>query len=169
MPGLQLNKQQTDPFWMAFGAAWQQHCLTSGQRVSDSIARETWRHEQLHSACGVYSLKQIPVHGKQYARIMARWEEITWSGIYWRMKSIGPDNMALVILIRETCEHFDLAEDYVCGIAKNALSLEELPDLETLQPWQLQKIVKILFAQGQRISASAHRHDPQPEESNIPF
>ena len=162
--GVQLSEDQTRQFWKLFSLAWLAYCACEKIRASNSIAKEKWRHEQLHAVCGVYSLKQIPRAGPQFVKIMAHLEVIARSGIFWQLRVHGADTRHLVHTIRTFCQQHDLDEDYARGIAQKALRREELPDLENLSAAQLCEFARLLHAEIAKFSECA-----AASTTDIPF
>lgn len=155
---LMISKAQRSALWPMLAEAWLAHALESGERVSDSKAKELWRKRHLGARLGVWSLKQIPRAGKTFAKVMGALQEVARNGIDWIIKAGDADAAGLVFHARAVLAGWDIAEGYACGIARNAFTLAAVPaGLDALEPAQLDALIRILHAQGPRIKASADR------------
>ncbi len=143
--------------------AWEAHCAVAGNpHVGDKIAREEWYREQLHACLGVWTTKQCnPV--RDFERLMAHFEGIASDGIKWQLKSEGGDARRLAHKIRGICKDHDLDEDYVCRVARQALRLDSLPDLDRMNTEQLFMILRALRCDAERLTVAAHASDPNNE------
>lgn len=166
---LRLTDGQRGALWPMLAEAWLVHATAQGLRVSDSVAKEAWRHHYLGTTVGIWSLKQIPPVGPVFARVMGKLQEVARNGIEWIVKAGDVAPSDLVYHARAVLAEHDIPESYACGVARNACRLEEVPALEALEPAQLVQVIRIVHAQGPRISAAAKKSEAQLPKEEVPF
>jgi hypothetical protein len=82
---------------------------------------------------------------------------IARNGIDWQLKLAGADKRPIIHTILEICREHDLDENYMRGVARQALKLEALPELERLEPAQLLIVLQLLRMNVARMALAAHR------------
>ncbi|HEX8312764.1 MAG TPA: hypothetical protein VF614_15690 [Chthoniobacteraceae bacterium] len=139
-----LSPEQLKPFWMMLTVAWEQHCREHGVDHTDTNLKDAWRRDQVRKSTGKSSLTQVPRVGRKFIQLMADLEVITRSGITWQVKLHGAEKRPIIHTILEICREHDLDEHYMRGVARQALRLEALPQLEQLEVAQLLTVLQLL-------------------------
>ena len=131
-----------------------------GWCADTSAAKTEWRKFYLKTACRIESLKDISTRGSQFAEVMAALQMVARDGINWIMRVDAGRPNELLWHAREVLKTFGIVEAFACGIARNAFKLVKLPTLEELTAEQLDKLLRILRAQGGRIATAQKRRQP---------
>ncbi len=156
-----LSAKQEASLWPMVTAA----CDTAarlGHCEPTATAKTDWRHGYLQEKCKIHSLKCIAGKGNQFARVMAALQMVAGDGIDWIIKADAAKPAELLHHVRGMLAGMGIAEDYARGIARNALRLQALPQLDELASHQLSLVVKILYGQGNRIWAAQNRSQEEP-------
>lgn len=126
----------------------------AGVDVKNRVALDEWLRANLHAWLGVFSTKELsPVD--DFTFVMMKYEQLLGDGYRWARAYQRQHVDGQVHKIREICRELDLEEDYARGAARQALGLGRLPLFEELSPKQLQTLLRVLKAQGDRIAAAA--------------
>jgi hypothetical protein len=141
---MNLSEAQLRPLWTLLAAAWAAHCRTSGERVTDSKAKEAWRRETLRRETGFDSLTRLPRAGRHYVTFMAALEVIAANGVRWQLALHGADARPYHHAITKLIEDHGLAEEYVEGIVCTVLRCER----ETLPGWGAMTVEQLAHILG---------------------
>lgn len=154
------------------GALWPMltnACATAaslGLCEDSAKGKEVWRRNHLAREAGIESLKHIPRGGKVFAKVMAALQVVVGDGIEWIIKADSCKPHELIYHAQQMLRRLQIPEDYACGVARNALKLTGETALEDLEPEQLDRVIKIFYAQGKRIAEAAK---PKRETGGDPF
>jgi len=146
--------------------AWEATCKANSGTVRDRVARELWYRGELIECLGKDSTKTAS-QTRDFERVMSHFEAILGDSIYWQMQAFRGDAKRIVHEISAICENSGLDEDYLRGIARQALRFEAPPQLIDLSPDQLLIILRAARIHARRIRrdqelAAAFNAEPDP-------
>lgn len=142
---MNLTEGQTKPLWRLLSVAWAAHCKATGERVSDSAAKDQWRRALLRRETGFTSLTKVPRAGGAYVKFMAALEVIADDGsFYWLTQLHGAEERPYQHAIDDLIEQYDLANAYVEEIVMRVLGVSEVPSLAKMKVEQLGPILGAL-------------------------
>lgn len=140
--------------------AWAAHCSRLRTApVDKAAAKDAWYRAELRAALGVDSTNDANPKA-DFEKAMAHFEAIAGDSIEWQLKLFSGDARRVLHEIRDLCRHYDLDEAYARGIARQALNLEALPDIGTLDARSLVTVLHALKNVTKREPASAGKELP---------
>jgi hypothetical protein len=151
-------------------AAWAKHCQL--QRLPESPADKktnpafrAWYEDELKEATGKPST-EFCNRKRDFTNAMAHFEIIVGESIFWQMKLHGDDARRIAWNIRDLAAANEVDEQYMRGMARNALGLlptDPLPQLDEMEDEQLCTIMgelKRFLRRGGRPHVKQRKDDP---------
>lgn len=151
--------------------AWAKHCERNPavlrEAVDKAAARGAWYEEELKEATGKPSTSFCD-RKRDFTKAMAHFEAILGESIFWQMRLYGDDARRIVWNIQELVRVNEVDEQYMRGIARRMLRLDDtcpLPPLEAMEYEQLLIIMgelKRFLRRGGKPGVHQHQHAEDP-------
>lgn len=149
-----FSRAQQPAFRAMVAAAWK---ATGGAGAKPDRG---WYEAELETATGYRSTADCNA-GRDYDFAMARFEEIGGASIEWQMRAFQGDAKRIAHSLRKLCADHEGDEAYMRRIARQALRLDVLPELHTLDADQLLVVLRACKQQVTRGLVAAGERDPQ--------
>lgn len=125
--------------------AWRRHCSDEGLEPSDRCRGSqrcgkcvycAWYEAILFGATRKRSSKACNA-GRDYDFLMRDLEIIHDQSQKWQLRACKGDAVRIIFELRKAVADHQIEEHYLRAVAKNMLLIDELPELETMEPEQL--------------------------------
>ncbi len=136
---MSFSRPQQSQYRQFVRHAWLQHCRD--EQLPIAPMDRDWYEAELVVATGHRTTSECNA-GRDYDHAMAHFEALARAGVKWQLKLSRGDAIRLAHNIREVCANHDLDEDFMRGIARQALRLDTLPELVKLSPDDLMIVLR---------------------------
>ena len=162
---MSFSPRQQGPFRALVKSAWDAHCKASAipvrpWRKTDAEA-DTWYRDQLRECLGTETTAACD-RGRDYDTVMAHFEALIGESYEWQWRRFRGDKTRIVHAIQSECLAYDVDEDYMRGIARQALQTDDLPELHNM-PEDMLRI--LLFALVKHLRRCRREARPIPASS----
>ena len=153
---MSFSRAQQGQFRPLVEQAWYFDCKRTKRDPLDKAGRRFWYEEELMEATGKHSTAECD-QKRDYEDAMAHFEAIVGASIYWQMRRLSGDRRRILHEVQQLAQKFDCDDDYMRGIARQALKRETIPEWRDLGPEDLLCILRALKIQVRR---QERRGDP---------
>lgn len=162
---MSFSRAQQPEWQELIAAAWRAHCTHEGIELTKKPDR-SWYEQELFLATGQTSTSDCNA-GRDYDLAMAHFEGLAGVGIKWQMRVHSGDAKRLLHELRAEVDAHDIDEDYLRGVARRRLRLDELPALETISRENL----VLILGEVKRFCRRRLKHEKEASvvQENIPF
>ena len=170
---MSFSRKQQIMFRPLMAAAWKMKHPGQPWKASDHNCRN-WYEDELYLACKqVSSLDCDP--RRDFESVMAHFEGVAGgrggkNPFYWNYRIYGAEPRRIKYAIRKICAEFDCDEEYMLGIARQALQLDHLPAWDEIGYGESVIIIRAIKIAVVRLKHSgAPVHLPVVDPDNEPF
>lgn len=141
---MSFSRAQQPAFRQMVHAAWLAHCRA--ERIAPGLKPDrAWYEAELEEATGHASTSACSA-GRDYDLAMAHFEAITGVSIKWQMRVYSGDAKRMLHELRGLISPKDgVDEDYLREVARNALGLDEPPQLHLIPREGLVEIIQTVL------------------------
>jgi hypothetical protein len=113
------------------------------EHKAEQAAFRKWYEDELESCTGNRTTADCD-RRRDFETLMAHFEQIVGDSIYWTQRVYGADARRVAWNIQEICRANEVDEDYMRGIARRMLRLDETAPLPALEQMTYQQLVIIM-------------------------
>lgn len=114
----------------------------AAQKAEQAAFRQ-WYEDELESCTGNRTTAACD-RRRDFETVMAHFEQIAGNSIYWTTRVYGADARRVAWNIQEICRSNEVDEDYMRGMARRMLRLDETSPLPALEQMTYQQLVIIM-------------------------